>query len=210
MIGVAAGLLAAFLLGTGWVGYLVFAVAGLVLEQGVTGWRKRRRTLSARDGLVHHLLETALSDHPWRSDGERKDILRELVRSIDLSVSEPSLLEKQLNHEQSLRLAAFVRDLRSRFDIPTARMEEMLDSLGIHGEERYDLLPEDDRSRAYKILGLPQGADEAEVRRTFRLLASQFHPDLNSSLDPIRRRKADEAFLKIRDAVDRISRNDRA
>lgn len=55
-------------------------------------------------------------------------------------------------------------------------------------------------STAWHILGLDQGASTEEIKRTFRRLAAQFHPDLLGNLDEEKRQHASEAFIKIRAA----------
>jgi molecular chaperone DnaJ len=51
----------------------------------------------------------------------------------------------------------------------------------------------------YDILGVPRGASDAEVKRAFRKLAQQWHPDI--STDP----QADERFKEINEAYQVLS-----
>jgi molecular chaperone DnaJ len=51
----------------------------------------------------------------------------------------------------------------------------------------------------YDILGVPRGADDEEVKRAFRRLAQQWHPDVNTSPD------ADERFKEINEAYQVLS-----
>ncbi len=55
---------------------------------------------------------------------------------------------------------------------------------------------------AWEILGLKPGASAEEVKRVFRVLASQFHPDGAAALSEIQRRETEEAFRRIRRAYD--------
>jgi DnaJ-domain-containing protein 1 len=57
---------------------------------------------------------------------------------------------------------------------------------------------------ACSLLGLPTDADAEEVRRVYRLLASQFHPDVNSVLSPDQVRQSNEAFVRIKEAYERL------
>ena len=53
-------------------------------------------------------------------------------------------------------------------------------------------------SKYYKILGLEPTSTDAEVKRRFRVLAKQYHPDLNPNQD------ATEIFQRLLDAYERI------
>jgi len=59
-------------------------------------------------------------------------------------------------------------------------------------------------TEAYDIIGVDVEADDSEIRRVYRRLAAQFHPDTSSDLDTEQRERSKEAFLKIQDAYDRI------
>ncbi len=57
-------------------------------------------------------------------------------------------------------------------------------------------------TRYYKILGLPNRSSDEEVKKTFRSLAKQFHPDKNP--DP----EATQRFQQILEAYERILKKD--
>ena len=46
----------------------------------------------------------------------------------------------------------------------------------------------------YKVLGVPKDATEAEIKKAYRKLAREFHPDANKGDD-----KAEERFRKRRE-----------
>lgn len=46
----------------------------------------------------------------------------------------------------------------------------------------------------YKILGVPRNADNATIKKAYRNLAKEYHPDVNSSKD------ADEKFKELTEA----------
>jgi hypothetical protein len=58
----------------------------------------------------------------------------------------------------------------------------------------------------WRVLGLEAGAREAEVKKVFRLLASQFHPDGGWALSDVQRREMEEAFRRIREAYEACMR----
>lgn len=57
---------------------------------------------------------------------------------------------------------------------------------------------------ACTILGVAEDADEATVRRAFRSLAAELHPDTGAHLEPEQRRTMEDAFVRIRHAHDRL------
>lgn len=63
---------------------------------------------------------------------------------------------------------------------------------------------------ACALLGLPTDATVDEVRRVYRTLAGQFHPDANTSLSADQLRQSQEAFVRIHDAYERLMEQFRA
>ena len=57
---------------------------------------------------------------------------------------------------------------------------------------------------AYEILGVDPVASDHEIRKIFRQLASQFHPDTGGSLEAHQQLQSREAFIKIQNAYNRI------
>src|SRR5512147_1746473 len=51
----------------------------------------------------------------------------------------------------------------------------------------------------YEVLGVERGAPDAEIKRAFRRLAQQWHPDVNASTD------AHERFKEINEAYQVLS-----
>lgn len=58
--------------------------------------------------------------------------------------------------------------------------------------------------QACTILGVAEDADEATVRRAFRFLAAELHPDTGAHLEPEQRRTMADAFVRIRHAHDQL------
>jgi len=54
-----------------------------------------------------------------------------------------------------------------------------------------------ERERAYLLLGLAPGAEEAEVRRAFRKLASGLHPDCHGKAGEAERRRLSARFAEL-------------
>ena len=62
----------------------------------------------------------------------------------------------------------------------------------------------DSLEAAYKVLGVPPTATDDEVRRAYRKLALQHHPDRVATLGEDIRKAAEKKFQEINDAKDRI------
>ena len=56
----------------------------------------------------------------------------------------------------------------------------------------------------YEVLGVSRDADESEIKKTFRRLARQYHPDANPD-DP----EAEERFKELAEAYEVLSDADR-
>src|SRR5438132_4172426 len=52
----------------------------------------------------------------------------------------------------------------------------------------------------YQILGVPRGASDAEIKKAFRKLAREFHPDVAKD-----KKKAEEKFKEINEAYEVLS-----
>lgn len=61
-------------------------------------------------------------------------------------------------------------------------------------------------SEVCRILGVEPDTDITEVRRVYRKLAAQFHPDTTAGLTDDQRQQSAAAFVTIRDAYDRAMR----
>src|SRR5580700_6944454 len=56
----------------------------------------------------------------------------------------------------------------------------------------------------YEVLGLPRGASEDEIRKTYRQLARKYHPDVNPN-----DKSAEEKFKEINEAYEVLSDADK-
>jgi DnaJ-domain-containing protein 1 len=59
---------------------------------------------------------------------------------------------------------------------------------------------EDPRSAAFRVLGVPPSADEAEIRRAYRRLARRFHPDTHPAASDTERRALSDRFQTVTEA----------
>ncbi|MDR1626638.1 MAG: DnaJ domain-containing protein [Spirochaetia bacterium] len=75
---------------------------------------------------------------------------------------------------------------------------------GLHGQAA----SRGDATSPWRVLGLHPHAGKAEVKKVFRMLASQFHPDGGAVLSDIQRRETGEAFRRILEAYEACMRRD--
>ncbi|HUS67394.1 MAG TPA: J domain-containing protein [Kofleriaceae bacterium] len=66
------------------------------------------------------------------------------------------------------------------------------------------LVADDTDSAAYRLLGLPSGADRDAVKRAYRRLARVLHPDLNGSATEERRRQLERMLAAVNGAYKRL------
>lgn len=56
----------------------------------------------------------------------------------------------------------------------------------------------------YRILGVNQGATDAEIKKAYRKLSRQYHPDSNTAGTEQERKRAEEKFREIQEAYSQI------
>lgn len=71
------------------------------------------------------------------------------------------------------------------------------------GEAETRLYPE--RAADWELLGLKPGATRDEMKKSFRALSIAFHPDGLGGIEPEKRKEAEEAFRRVRNAYERLS-----
>lgn len=59
---------------------------------------------------------------------------------------------------------------------------------------------------SYKILGIEQSATDDEVKKAYRKLATQYHPDKVGYLGDDIKKSAEEKFRKINEAYESIKK----
>lgn len=63
-----------------------------------------------------------------------------------------------------------------------------------------------DATSAYKILEIEKSATDAEVKKAFRTMAKKYHPDKLQGMDEAYKKGAEEKFLKVQEAYERIQK----
>jgi len=145
---------------------------------------------------------------PWQR--VVRDIARRRTRSSDpvpLPALE-SLLEIVVGAAVGMIGAGAVPDRGDAFtDTEGYRLiTELSDAAGIDlyrvsgGERLLAPLLDDD----CRILGVSPEVTSEELKRVYRILVSQMHPDTAGGLDERRRRELSDALIRIRDAYDRV------
>ena len=61
-----------------------------------------------------------------------------------------------------------------------------------------------DEANAYRMLGVPSGADMGTVKRAYRRLARALHPDLHADIDAGRRRQLERKLADVNSAYRRL------
>lgn len=105
-------------------------------------------------------------------------------------------------------LVAVIRGTRGSIEIETFRFfVELTDRWGIDGCTIQELMGTpillDDE--ACTVLGVSRSAQREEVRRAYRLLATNLHPDTGSVLEQQQQRELSDVFLRIRSAYDLLA-----
>lgn len=119
------------------------------------------------------------------------------------------------SHQWNRELALFLVSLlvRIAMDDQTGLSPEreavilrICETIGVSEADFVDLSGPESESvdESYRLLGLEPGTPMDEVRRVYRRLAAQFHPDAAADLGEERQKQAEEAFKKIQAAYRRI------
>lgn len=143
---------------------------------------RRRRGGSSRRSVIDLVLRgysqintAAILDELQKWDDLRTSQLLQLLVTVACADSE-GMSSAELE---------VIRGVADTFSVPVPRWE---------GLDRH----------ACTILGVATNADEATVRRAFRTLAAELHPDTGANLEPEQRRTMEDAFVRIRHAHDRL------
>lgn len=108
-----------------------------------------------------------------------------------------------MSYEQRLQLLAFLCDLAkadgSVHPEEVAAVRRVASAMGVSESEIHSLLNlgENNLDAAYAVLGISPSASDEEVRRAYKRLALQHHPDKVASLGEDIRRAAEKKFQEI-------------
>lgn len=115
-----------------------------------------------------------------------------------------------MDYSQRMQLLNFLVIIaKADGDVPPVEMAAMADCARWLGLSQSDFdsmfnLQGDTLEDAYKVLGVPPSATDDEVRKAYRKLALQHHPDRVAKLGDDVRKAAEKKFQDINDAKDRV------
>lgn len=133
-------------------------------------------------------------------DSEWNNLIRQACREISTVMS----------LEQRLQLVAFLCDIaKADGKVDPSEVEQLrllAQYLGINPNEVNQLLHlgSDTLEDAYKVLGVSPDASDDEVKRAYRKMALQYHPDKVATLGDDVRAAAEKKFKEIGAAKDKI------
>lgn len=131
-------------------------------------------TIAAPDALAQTLKDHANTE-------QREDLIRLLLTVCACD-------EGKIDTAQN----GLIQDISVILDIPAATFNSL----------RREVVTTDEE--AYRTLGIDREVSDHEVRTVYRRLASQFHPDTGGVLEDHQREQSREAFMRIKNAFNRI------
>ncbi len=148
--------------------------------------------------VVHHICRANIYNYGYREASHRLSTPVELTPKDQLSAArllfEAVMLSTAADHVPQSG-ATYVRESCISLGIK----KEYLDiAAGI-------VIKQD--SADYEVLGVAPESSTAEIKRVYRTLAAQFHPDSLHGLSSEQKNAATEAFIRIRTAYENIMRN---
>lgn len=204
----AAGAAAGFLAGLGIFGIIFGLIGGAFIDQLFKNHRQKkyiRKFLehpSGGDTEDCILLESAAAAIVWQKC--RKDPLKSGVFRQNLHVylkAAPRCLAETIEELESIDYDGIRSYFSTYADDPLRnRLESFQNACGLAGKTPVNTASAAD----YELLGLSPGAKPEEVKKVYRRLASQFHPDSGATLSDEQLQISSEAFKKIKEAYERI------
>jgi DnaJ-domain-containing protein 1 len=150
--------------------------------------------------ITKRLLDVARSNLTDFRDAFSSDRLRELLRSD----KEDPEVEKEVEETIGKKAGRRAREFKDAAEEAWERAyENARNRAGVRGEPSAD--PAADRRRWYNALQVPQGSDLATVRKAYRKLTLQYHPDRFAN-DPDKQKAATEVTRKLNEAYNGLRR----
>ena len=80
--------------------------------------------------------------------------------------------------------------------------------LGISNTEYQSIesMFKEDLDSAYKVLGINSNSTDLEIKKAYRRMANKFHPDKIGDLGDGPKKTAEDRFLQIQDAYEKIKK----
>lgn len=146
------------------------------------------------DALVRQLAGVRLMVRPEIAPEPADEADRRMLAAL----AQPRRLEQiaSLSRTPRFRLLAFLHFLRAI---------EALDAEGVVAEKSAPTRVVDShRAGAARVLGLAEDADVESIKRAYRKLARELHPDLQPDADEIRRRVLERRFAEVTAAYEAL------
>ena len=150
--------------------------------------------------ITRRLLDVARANLSDFRDAFSTDRLRDLLTSDQTDAE----AEKEVDETIGKKAGRRARDFKDAAEDAWDRAyENARNRAGVRGEPPTD--PAADRRRWYKALDVEQGADLATVRKAYRKLLLQYHPDRFAN-DPDKQKAATEVTRKLTEAYNGLRR----
>jgi len=137
-----------------------------------------------------------------------------LKKDIDV-VSVCGQVRSYMNYESRIQLLHFLAGIAQADGVVSPEeltlLRRMATAMGISGQESEAIFAmfDDGTDAAYKILEIDRSATDDQVKRAYKRLATQHHPDKVASLGVDVQKAAEERFKKISDAYNKIRKERR-
>lgn len=164
-------------------------------------WRRAKKRLESGKPLNVNKLYSTFVHRPHR---ERIQLLYQLFRIV---VADENLSEKEEAFLKELAKNLKISDknyqrIRAMFIEEEEETETAYEQYYQQAQQRRVFVPS--LSASYSVLGVDENVTENELKRAYRSLAKEHHPDMFSHLSESVQQDAAEKFIKIKNAYDRI------
>ena len=211
------------------------AIAGVYIGHQIDSSKPSRDALNEKAvfqiNLISILAYVAKAD--GHVDRREVDVILSFFRQSGFGPAQMQVIERTLNFAftQDIHLETTCRNFRKASNYESSLMllrvvylvvmadqkvqreekiaiDQIADYLGINNDDlemlRAEFLKTDDKY--YKLLGLESGVSIAEVKKAYRKLALQYHPDRVAHLGKEYAEIAEEKFKKINEAYGKVTK----